>query len=610
VKRVAGAVLFLALCLPVDARADQAWLQDLVQNVPSATGYRYGAKDSLGNGLDTLKVINSPAGGYLGVYHTLVGSSYYVRIATSTDVLHWKSVTVLASNGSQPTITRMSDLSFLLAYEQHGACLGVNAPGGRCLRLLHYPDVNALLGRKPDRSFQVKRTLSKCAEGTPNFMSTSLNPDLAHSTIRLGFHYFRDCSVDRQGDGTITNFTKWTAQSPLAPNASLAALGAWGHIGDRDEIDFEGVPYRLIEGQLVKNDFSSWRLFLFSWPFGAKKLDVRTHGGSTAFANPTASWVNAPGGGRALVVTQFLPVSGAAPGEAGELIYYKVVARDPVIAAAGDIACSPSSGSFNGGLGTASACGQGRTSDLLLNNGLAAVLPLGDNQYEGGELTNYLGSYRPSWGRIGTVTHPALGNHEYGTSGAAGYFDYFNGVGASTGPAGERGKGYYSFGLGAWHLIALNSNCTRVSCAAGSPQEQWLRADLAANTDTCTLAYWHHPRFSSGQHGDNPITAPLWQALYDYNADLILSGHDHLYERFAPQTPTGEPDPARGMREFVVGTGGRSHYSFGVPKPNSEARNSDAFGVLKLTLHPGSYDWNFVPEAGATFTDSGSANCH
>jgi acid phosphatase type 7 len=283
---------------------------------------------------------------------------------------------------------------------------------------------------------------------------------------------------------------------------------------------------------------------------------------------------------------------------------------DPVIAAAGDIACDPADGSFNSGNGTASSCRQKYTSDLLVGAGLAKVLTLGDNQYEDNTLAAYTAAYDPTWGRVKSLIKPSIGNHEYQTSAAAGYFDYFNGVGNSSGQAGERGKGYNSFDVGDWHLIELNSNCSNVSCSAGSPQEQWLRADLAAHSNACTLAYWHHPRFSSGTHGNNSSVQTLWQALYDGNADVVLNGHDHLYERFGPQDAAGAPDSARGIREFVVGTGGKNHYSFNTPQPNSEVRNSDTYGVIKLTLHPSSYDWHFEPEAGKSFSDSGSGNCH
>jgi acid phosphatase type 7 len=177
--------------------------------------------------------------------------------------------------------------------------------------------------------------------------------------------------------------------------------------------------------------------------------------------------------------------------------------------------------------------------------------------------------------------------------------------------AGERGKGWYSYDLGAWHLVALNSNCDEVGgCDEGSAQERWLRADLAASSARCTLAYWHHPRFSSGPHGDDSSTDALFEALYDGNAEVVLSGHDHDYERFAPQTASGAADAARGLRQFVVGTGGRGHYPFGAAGPNSEVRSSGTFGVLDLTLSAAGYRWKFRPEAGKTFTDEGSATCH
>ncbi|HEU5321805.1 MAG TPA: metallophosphoesterase, partial [Methylomirabilota bacterium] len=209
-------------------------------------------------------------------------------------------------------------------------------------------------------------------------------------------------------------------------------------------------------------------------------------------------------------------------------------------------------------------------------------------------------------GRHKGRTRPAVGNHEYGTPGAAGYFDYFGAA------AGGPGKGWYGYDLGAWHVIALNSNCAQAGgCHAGSEQERWLRADLAAHPAECTLAYMHHPRFSSGnQHGGSPGVEPLWRALHDHGAEMVLAGHDHDYERFAPQTPGGALDPKRGVRQFVVGTGGRSLRKFGPPKPNSEARDNTALGVLHLRLRDGSYDWRFVAEPGKSFTDSGSDRCH
>ncbi|HEY6104116.1 MAG TPA: metallophosphoesterase [bacterium] len=276
---------------------------------------------------------------------------------------------------------------------------------------------------------------------------------------------------------------------------------------------------------------------------------------------------------------------------------------DPVIGAAGDIACDPGNSYFNGRVGT--LCQMKATSDLLLGLNAAAVLPLGDLQYEDGALSKFRRSYDRTWGRLKAITRPAPGNHEYGTRGAQGYFDYFGEI------AGDPGQGYYSYDIGAWHLIALNSNCGPVGgCGSGSPQERWLRADLAAHPARCTLASWHHPRFSSGFHGSDRRYDAFWRALYDAGADVVLTGHDHHYERFAKQDPNGRPDPGRGIREFVVGTGGRSLYGLKEGEDNSDVFNAETFGVLALTLHPTSYEWRFVRGPGKDFADSGRAACH
>jgi hypothetical protein len=281
-------------------------------------------------------------------------------------------------------------------------------------------------------------------------------------------------------------------------------------------------------------------------------------------------------------------------------------AADPVIAAAGDIACDPDSSSFNHGVGTSTSCRQLYTSNLLVNSGFSKVLALGDNAYNGGTLSEYRGSYDPSWGRVKSITSPVLGNHE---NSGTGYYDYFNGAGARSGPGGERGKGYYSFDVGTWHLIALNSNCSRVSCSSGSTQERWLRADLDAHPNTCTLAYFHHARFSSGHDGNNTFMQTIWQDLYNAGAEIALSGHSHDYERFAPQNASGKLDRSRGVRQFVVGTGGAFFTGLSSAKANSEVRQNNTYGVLQLTLHPTSYDWKFVPESGKKFTDSGTGSC-
>ena len=261
------------------------------------------------------------------------------------------------------------------------------------------------------------------------------------------------------------------------------------------------------------------------------------------------------------------------------------------------------------GAGDITNCG--RTEDestaQLLDTIPGTVVTLGDNAYPDGTLDQFNNCYGPTWGRHKDRTLPSPGNHDYHVAGAAGYYTYFGAAASPLDPGCTSNcRGYYAYDLGAWHIVALNSE---IAMNAGSAQEQWLRADLAANPKTCTLAYWHKPRFSSGQHGNNSGSQALWQALYDYGADVVLNGHDHTYERFAPQSPIGQAEPSRGIREFVVGTGGASLYSFPTIQPNSEVRNNTTWGVLKLTLHLDSYDWEFVPIAGQTFADVGSGSC-
>lgn len=273
-----------------------------------------------------------------------------------------------------------------------------------------------------------------------------------------------------------------------------------------------------------------------------------------------------------LAVLAYMPVEAASPARN----------RDPVIVGAGDIAAA-------GGA-------QKQTAGLISGINPTAVFTLGDNAYDSGTLSEYRSHYDPSWGRFNSIVRPVPGNHDYHTPGASGYFAYF----------GRRAPAdYYSYDIGAWHLIALNGE---IDVSADSAQEQWLRRDLTAHSNTCTLAYWHEPRFSSGSHhGSDPSFAPFWLDLYAAGADVVLNGHEHNYERFAKQTPSAQP-AANGIREFVVGTGGRSHYGFGVPVANSELRNATAYGVLSLTLHARSYDWRFTSVGG--FSDSGADTCN
>jgi hypothetical protein len=301
--------------------------------------------------------------------------------------------------------------------------------------------------------------------------------------------------------------------------------------------------------------------------------------------------------------------------------------HDPLVAAAGDIACDPTIANFQRGNGTSNTCHERVVSDMLLRIHPTAVLPLGDEQYECGDLSAFRVSYGPTWGRLMAISHPVPGNHEYGgschRSAAAGYFRYFGAI------AGQNARGWYSYNLGSWHLIALNSECSsgregvRVGgCYAGSAQERWLRHDLATHRQRCTLAYWHEPRFSSGEHGDAQQMATIWNDLARAHADIVLSGHNHDYERFAPigvvpgmeRTDVANFEQpilnATGIREFVVGTGGKNHYAFTHPPLSDElVRNDHTFGLLLLRLHPRGYSWRFVPEPGKTFTDSGSGTC-
>jgi acid phosphatase type 7 len=267
---------------------------------------------------------------------------------------------------------------------------------------------------------------------------------------------------------------------------------------------------------------------------------------------------------------------------------------DPVLVGAGDISsCDDLAGA--------------EATAKLIDKIPGTVFAVGDLAYPDGSEEQFAKCYAPTWGRFKDRTRPAVGNHEYHSDGASAYSHYF-------GPAaGDPKKGYYSYELGAWHIVVLNSECAEVGgCEAASPEGQWLKQDLADHAAKCTLAYWHKPLFSSGEkHGNDPEMKPFWQLLYAAAADVVINGHDHDYERFAPQDPETKADLSRGIREFVVGSGGKnSHRTFGPSKPNSESRNADTFGVLKLTLHAKSYDWEFVPQAGKTFTDSGSGRCH
>ena len=268
--------------------------------------------------------------------------------------------------------------------------------------------------------------------------------------------------------------------------------------------------------------------------------------------------------------------------------------QDPVLVGAGDIAsCDDLSGA--------------EATAKLIDKISGTVIAVGDLAYPDGSDEQFAKCYGPTWGRFKDRTRLAPGNHEYHSDGASGYMRYWGEA------AGDPRKAYYSYDLGKWHIISLNSECLQVGgCGKDSEQGKWLAQDLAKHPAACTLAYFHRPLFSSGlAHGRDPELKPLWDVLYQGGADVIINGHDHDYERFAPQDPDGTADAQHGIREFVVGTGGKnSHRIIGPGQSNSEKRQADTYGVLKLTLHAESYDWEFVPEAGKKFSDSGTGNCH
>jgi acid phosphatase type 7 len=273
--------------------------------------------------------------------------------------------------------------------------------------------------------------------------------------------------------------------------------------------------------------------------------------------------------------------------------------NDPILVGAGDIASCASDGDEQTAL----------LLDQVIASGVETVVfTAGDNAYENGSIEEYQQCFGPTWGRHKDRTRPALGNHEYQTPDAAGHFQYFGAA------AGDPTKGYYSFDLGGWHIVVLNTSdhCLRISCEAASEQEKWLRSDLSASNAFCTLAIWQDPRFSSSARGGGSHRVkPFWDALYEDGAEVVVNGDEHNYERFAAQTTIGTPDADFGIRQFVVGTGGRSlDLVQEQHQANSEVVNDDVYGVIKLTLHPGSYDWEFIPQAGRDFRDSGSGVCH
>ena len=284
---------------------------------------------------------------------------------------------------------------------------------------------------------------------------------------------------------------------------------------------------------------------------------------------------------------------------------------DPVIAVAGDIACDPDDANFNGGAGTTGKCRMKTTAGLIQNMKPTAVLALGDEQYNSGSASDFLASYDKSWGLVKSLTRPVVGNHEYGTSGAGGYFGYFKTAATGGTSCLSHCRGYYSFDIGSWHVVAINTECSRIDggagCAVGSPQEVWLKNDLATHAAQCTLVFGHRPRWSSNSFASADI-APLVNAMVAAKVDVYLAGHSHSYERFAPMNASGGAS-STGVTQIVVGTGGSFYTGFGTVVANSSVRKSNIFGVLKMTLKATGYTWSFVADPATPFTDSGSRSC-
>lgn len=578
-------------------------LASLVSDAGGATTVRAQLHDDQGHSMDGLKVITGPQGGYLGVYHFRQAGTFVTALATSANLVDWVLVRDLSAHASQPTIVALAGGGFLVAVEADNS--GLTAHPSRWLRFLHYPGLDALTAGRSDRAFDAPDTLGS-EQGTPGIDSVTAGADLSRSTVQVTFHYMAR-GTDREARGTLRGFTRWSAAPDTALDAALDRAGATGKHGDRDAITYRGRRLELVEAQ--DHPDGRWRVYLYDRVTRvARQVVIRTPKGSQAEANPTISDVLLPDGTAALVMTVFIPQDGAAPGEAGELLYVRrldaATRAAPLVVAAGDIACPPA------GQVTAVSCQQAATARLVEQVAPDAVFALGDLQYEHATLDNLDRSYAATWGRFKAITHPVIGDHDEATTdGTADYFSYWGKA------AGQNPGGYYSFDLGTWHVVALHSDCDDGGspCAPNSAQGRWLAHDLATHGNVCTLGIWHRPLFSSGQQGGNPDTQPLWDAAYSAGVDAVLDGDDHDYERFRPQTPTGALDETHGVTEFVVGTGGKSAPGFGHVDANSAARIGRTFGVLVLLLKPDGYDWRFMPvsqggQPGAS--DAGSAACH
>jgi PKD repeat protein len=453
----------------------------------------------------------------------------------------------------------------------------------------------------PASSIVLTLLLATACDNSTGPVSLPPTADFTFSETNLDVT-FADASTDT--DGTIASWS-WTfgdgaTSTSESPGHSFAAPGSYDvtlTVTDDDGLTDDvtktvsvtaapqaptaGFTFSVNDLDITFTDASSdpdGTIASWSWTFG--------DGASSTLQNPSHTFA-APG---SYDVTLTVTDNDGLTDDATKTVSVTSPQQEPeaVLVGAGDIArCSSS---------------DDEDTAALLDGIPGTVFTTGDNAYPDGTASDFADCYDPSWGRHKSRTRPSPGNHDYHTSDASAYFDSFGAL------AGESRTGYYSYDLGSWHVISLNSE---IDMSAGSPQEQWLRADLAASSSLCTIAYWHEPRFGSGdRHGSSSAPRPLWDALYEYGVEIVLNGHEHVYERFAPQAPDGTADPAHGIRQFIVGTGGAGLYGFDTPLPNSEARDDTSHGVLKLSLYADRYGWEFVPVAGDSYTDSGSGTCH
>jgi len=434
------------------------------------------------------------------------------------------------------------------------------------------------------------------------FNIQGLSGTVTSATLKV----FANSSLSTGYDARSVSDNTWVESSITYNNAPSvgSVLGSSGSVNSNAWTSVNITSYITGNGtyNLGLTTSSSTALSLASRESGANapQLIIQTQGGTAPTATRTATSVSNPTQTRTPTRT---PTSVSNPTQTATPTRTPTSASNPTQTATRTRTPTPSSTSSSGnavlvGAGDISTCSNNNdeATAKLLDGISGTVFTAGDNAYDSGTITEYTNCYDPTWGRHKARTKPSPGNHEYQTSGASGYFQYFNNV-----------SPYYAYNLGAWRIYALNS---QIDVSSSSAQATWLQSDLAANPKLCVLAYWHEPRWSSGsEHGSNSGLQAIWQILYNAGADLVINGHDHDYERFAEMNASGSA-VSSGLREIVAGTGGMSLYSFTTPLSASQVRNSSTFGVLKLTLHASSYDWQFVPIAGSTFTDSGSSNCH